>query len=270
MNRTVNKLMQRLIDIASCWRLGLSPVRAFGFLRANMSPEIGRFNIGPIEFFGRKLDWVAIREVLVDDEYRCIDDILAESKLPPRVLDIGANIGTFAIRCFTANPQSKVLSIEAAPDTFEILKKNKDANPGLEWGVIHAGVWSENGEVSLERRHGPMGHRVRIDGGHETVPAQTLDRIASSQHWDYVDLVKMDIEGGEESVIPSAAEFLRNCRILIIEVHKSRIDANKVLSVLRHVYQNHWQLNGRKSKKPVYLLTNDDVTLHCSAHKVII
>ena len=70
-------------------------------------------------------------------------------------------------------------------------------------------------------------------------------------------LLQMDIEGGEEVVIPAAIDVLRNTRFLIVEIHNDRIDSKPIISVLNSIYTYSWQLNDRESNKPLFIMTNE-------------
>lgn len=228
---------------------------------------MGFFRIGSLPFQGRKEDWVAIREVLVEDEYSCIDRLF-QPGAEPRILDLGANIGSFALRVFLRCPMAHVVSVEAANDTFQVLETNRQANALRNWTVLNNGIWSDDGPLTLMRRGIPAGHRVVAGGTGDEVKGISLNSLMNGLHWTSVDLIKMDIEGGEEVVVPAALDTLRRTRVLIIEVHSDRIDPIPILNVLRSTYVNHWQINTRTSSKPVYIMTNELLELGGTAHKV--
>ncbi|MFA6900012.1 MAG: FkbM family methyltransferase [Desulfurivibrionaceae bacterium] len=255
------------IDLFNCTRLMGNPLTAYGYLRSGQNPQIGSFGLGPFHFQGRKEDWIAVREVLVEDEYSCIERLFPPDA-SPRVLDLGANIGCFALRVFLRCPMAQVVSVEAADDTFQILEANKLANASLSWQVLNNGVWREDGPLTLMRRGISVGHRVIEGAGDDAVQGIALRTLLGRLGWDRVDLIKMDIEGGEEAVVPAALDVLRNTRVLIIEIHNDRIDSASILSVLRSVYAYHWQLNDRKSSKPLYIMANELLELGTDAWRV--
>jgi FkbM family methyltransferase len=223
--------------------------------------------MGPLSFRGRKEDWIAIREVLVEDEYSCFDRLFPHDA-SPHVLDLGANIGSFALRVFLRCPAARVASVEAASDTFRILQANKDANTSFNWEVLNNGVWGDDGPLTLLRRGISVGHRVVEGVGGDAVEGISLKTLLGRLGWDHVDLIKMDIEGGEEVVVPAALDALRRTRVLIIEIHTDRIDPFPVLEALRSIYAHHWQLNDRKSCKPLYIMTNELLDLGADACRV--
>lgn len=247
-------------DLINCTRMMGNPLQAYGYLRAGRNPQIGFFRFGPLRFQGRKEDWVAIREVLVEDEYSCIERLFPRSA-SPRVLDLGANIGSFALRMFLRCPAARIASVEAADDTFQILEANRRTNPSSGWEVLNYGVWRDDGPLTLMRRGISVGHRVIEGAGDDAVQGISLPTLLGRLAWDQVDLIKMDIEGGEEAVVPAALDVLRRTRFLIIEIHSDRIDSAPILSALRSVYTYHWQLNDRKSSKPLYIMANEHLEL---------
>lgn len=243
-------------DLINCSRLMGSPLQAYGYLRSGRDPQIGSFVLDGLRFQARKEDWIAIREVLVEDEYSCIERLFSPDA-HPRVLDLGANIGSFALRMFRRCPGAQVASVEAAEDTFGILERNQQANASLHWQVMNYGVWRDDGPLTLMRRGVSVGHRVIEGSGDDVVQGISLNTLLGKLGWDRVDLMKMDIEGGEEAVVPSATGVFVRIRVLIIEIHNDRIDSAPVLAALRAAYSHHWQLNDRRSSKPVYLMANE-------------
>jgi FkbM family methyltransferase len=244
-----------------------NPLQAYGYLRSGRNPQTGSFRMGPLRFQGRKEDWIAIREVLVEDEYSCIDRLFPRNA-SPCVLDLGANIGSFALRVFLHCPTAQVVSVEAASDTFQILKANKSANTSLNWEVLNNGVWRDDGPLTLMRRGISVGHRVVEGAGGDAVQGISLNTLLDRLGWDRVDLIKMDIEGGEEAVVPAARDVLHRTRVLIIEIHSDRIDPAPLRSALRSIYSHHWQLNDRKSSKPLYIMANEPLDLGGDAWRV--
>lgn len=244
-------------NLINCAKLTSNPLEAYGFLRSGRAPEIASFRFGQLHFKARKCDWVAIREVLVDDEYKCVAKLLAETSAP-RVLDLGANIGTFAVRIFRLFPAAKVASVEAANDTFSILSANRVMNPGADWQTFHKGVWRYDGPLHLMRSGSSVSHRVSQKSGDEMIVGITLQTLLSTLRWDAIDLIKMDIEGGEEAVIPEGVDVLKKARFLIVEIHNDRIDARAVNDALCTVYKNCWRIGDRTNNKPLYVMSNEN------------
>ena len=253
--------IRRIIsDLINCTLMMRNPYQAYGYLRSGMNPQIGEFKLGGLRFRARKEDWIAIREVLIEDEYLCVERLIPKNS-EPRVLDLGANIGSFALRVFMHCPDAQIASVEAAEDTFQILKDNRHLNSGSNWHALNFGVWRDDGPLTLMRRGISVGHRVIEGAGDDVVQGISISTLLGNLGWEKVDLIKMDIEGGEEAVIPAALDVLRKTRFLIVEIHSDRIDAEPVISALQSIYEYHWQLNDRKSSKPLFVMANESLDL---------
>lgn len=247
-------------NLYHCSRLIDHPSRAYGFLRRGHQPEVGSFHLGDLRFRARKGDWVAIREVLINDEYSCVAQILGNKK-SPHILDLGANIGSFALRVLRHCPSAQVASVEAANDTFQILKGNRELNPSARWQVFNNGIWGQDGPLRLDRRGSSLSHRVTEGEGDDAIDGIALPTLVAKLGWEAIDLIKMDIEGGELAAVPVAASVLERSRFLIIEIHKDRIDPKPVLDTLRSIYRHCWQIGKRITNKPLYVMTNETVQL---------
>lgn len=252
-----------------CRRVMKNKWLAYGYLRSGKDPAIGHFQYDGLEFIARKEDWISVQEVLVENEYSCLDHLFADTD-EPRIMDLGANIGAFGILCFSMRPSCHVLSVEAAYDTYEVLSRNKRVNARYKWRILNKGVWHHDNSILVDRRSVSISHRVSeineedsslslpIDDRIQGVTLQSLMELAD---WDHVDVIKMDIEGAEESVVPSSLDVLKKTRYLIVELHNDRIDAHRVLSVLDSVFAFNWRLNDRRSSKPLMVFSNEELSL---------
>ncbi len=243
-------------------RLIVSPLRTLRFSDLTDEPDYkATFRYPGGRFVCRKQDWFGVKEVFLDDEYLPALSCLAYTPSPV-VVDLGANIGAFALYVFSYYRNARLLSVEAAPDTFEILSDNRRLNTTREWRVVNAAVWSENGSINLDRREASTGHRVRINrGAGETVPARRLADIVAEARLGDIDLLKMDIEGAEETVIPQAEDVLQRTKVLVIEVHTDRMDPTSVYEVLARSFGYCWELKGRSVEKPVLILSREKLSI---------
>ena len=261
MTHVLARLERTSSDLIAASRLMRNPIAAFRFFRsATASSRLGTFRTGPLTFVARKEDWVGVREIFVEDEYDILDTLLKDVEAP-FVLDLGANIGGFALRAFRRWPKATIISVEAAPDTFEILERNRRLNPDLNWHGVQAGIWKSDGGLVLDRRNISIGHRVTERQEGERIPSLTLASLLGEIGWEDIDLIKMDIEGAEAEVVPTVPDVLARTSVLIIEVHTDRIDPIDTYRTLAEVFSRCWQLNDRASNKPVFVLSNTNLQL---------
>jgi len=255
------KIIRSLRDLISAAWLMRNPIAAICFFRSKKNVNgYAKFRVGRFDLHARKQDWPGIREIFIEDEYEVLDAIRLGAEAP-RILDIGANIGGFALRAFQHWPMAEVVSVEAAPDTYEILQANRCANACLAWQALNAGVWGSDGTLVLDRKPLSISHRVSQGGNGEFIPSITLATLLDRIGWQAVDLMKIDIEGAEEIVIPAASDVFRKTGILIVEIHNDRINPQPVYRTLASVFRYCWQLNQRFSNKPVLILANRDLHL---------
>jgi len=240
----------------------VSPINAVRFLNENAPPNFeGYFRYSGGRFICRKQDWFGIMEIFLNDEYSpALNSIHGTDS--PTIVDLGANIGGFALFIFENFPKAKVVSVEAAPDTFGILKKNQKMNVRRNWYVVQAAVWTENGYVNLDRHQASTGHRIAENGSDgESIPARRLDDILTDAGIENIDLMKIDIEGAESDVVPEFESVFERTGILVIEIHTDRIDPDPVYTTLAKCFSFCWKVTGRNVQKPVFILAHNDMSI---------
>ncbi|MDX6693587.1 MAG: hypothetical protein QOF02_1190 [Blastocatellia bacterium] len=138
-------------------------------------------------------------------------------------IDCGANVGYFSVMAGAlVGSSGRVVSVEANPKTFKLLERNLRAN---HFGAaVHCALTSQSGSVELYMpKDWDVYSSLRANGLVEgnadhsfTVKAQTLDAVVAEQALSKVDVVKIDIEGGEFDVLRSAPKLLADFRPSVI------------------------------------------------------
>jgi len=80
------------------WMAG-SLKKAYGFLKRDRKPEQILCSYKGVRFCARNGDWPAIKAVFLDDEYACLRRLFDHNE-KPKILDLGAHIGSFALVAF--------------------------------------------------------------------------------------------------------------------------------------------------------------------------
>ena len=140
------------------------------------------------------------------------------------VIDVGANIGCFAVRCL-ASGAGRVAVVEPHPDNFALLKRNT-APWGGQVGYQRAALFWKRAEYVAIVDRGPQSamHHVGDDGGNGlalSVPRVTLDDLLPNLRPGVppaIRLLKLDCEGGEYPGLIEATR-LRACREIVVECH---------------------------------------------------
>jgi FkbM family methyltransferase len=127
------------------------------------------------------------------------------------VFDVGANIGWYTVLAARMAPQGQCHAFEPVPRIFEKLLQNCRLN-GLGDNVVAncLALGEGDGYAELYTFRGlPHGHSSRSDLGRTDFTAHrarmtTLDRYVREKAIGRVDLVKLDVEGGEMAVLRGA------------------------------------------------------------------
>jgi FkbM family methyltransferase len=131
----------------------------------------------------------------------------------PVIVDIGANIGVSVNYFLDRYPGARIYAYEADPAIFSCLKHNlADRADRVE--LFNQAVWHENTSLRFAQE-GADGGRLSDTGGIDVQAVDVRDVLAGKQ----IDLLKIDIEGAEEAVLPACAGSLDNVERVFLEYH---------------------------------------------------
>jgi FkbM family methyltransferase len=141
------------------------------------------------------------------------------------ILDLGANVGLFALYAARQAPGANIFAVEPFPATFERLVEAV-SHHGLTGRIacLNCAVTDAGGARYMGDDPLPSQRRSLLPPGRSGsgihVQAKTLEELLREQGLNKVDLVKMDIEGCEYGVLLSSPiEVLRSIRRFALEYH---------------------------------------------------
>lgn len=146
------------------------------------------------------------------------------------VIDVGAHMGLYSIFIAKKSPSSKIIAIEASPSTFKNLKLNCKLNDVHNIILYHNAVFDQN-EKEIEFFEGIFSTVIEEflpdlgypeDKVHKiSVKSITIDSLVDIEKIDQIDLLKIDIEGGEILALKGAMTTLEKKKIknIIVEYH---------------------------------------------------
>lgn len=191
-------------------------------------------------------EWDIFSEVWAAGEYddailRAFDNSSADG--PLRVIDLGANVGFFSLRCIelaTLRNLSRPLAlvaVEGAPRAFRVLQRNMHGQPGNYSLSLFNGLVGERKGTGLMYDSAYAGantvvpangktSRLPFRGAH-AVPVEYLDLEQALNYRGPIDLLKCDIEGSEAVFLTHYPELLARTRTLVIELHPLRCDVSE-------------------------------------------
>ncbi len=214
--------------VSPSFREQLKQVKEQDRLRA-----LPRYQHGVTEFLGKSFRFV--------DAYtfRMMKQELFEREIyrfncqsgAPFIIDGGANIGLSVLYFKHRFPEAQITVFEPDPTIFETLSANC-----VEYGLqnvtlMQGALWNENGKLTFHEE-GSLAGRLdtESDKGVE-VPTYRLRDFLQQP----VDLLKLDIEGAETTVLKDCADSLRNVERLFVEHHSfvnKPQDLHEVLAIL--------------------------------------
>jgi FkbM family methyltransferase len=134
------------------------------------------------------------------------------------VIHIGAHIGVSVLVASTESPKGIIHAIEAARDTYNLLRINIALNCAQNVRPHYLAISDAGGEVRLYHDIGHWGHSITrpMSGHYETVPAVSLEQFLNSNGVDRCQFLYLNCEGAEFPILMGApaATLQRFDRIL--------------------------------------------------------
>lgn len=167
-------------------------------------------------------------QVLGKNEYQPAVDLLnknGKQNAEVRILDAGANVG-YASLFFAANfPHAKIISIEMDDRNFIQIKRNLSLNIFKSILPVKKALWKREAhlEIKMDFRDKSECSYYAVESEADTgLQGYSIDYFMKEQGWDFIDLLKIDIEGSERYLFESeqlASRLLAKTNLLAIEIH---------------------------------------------------
>ena len=187
------------------------------------------------------------KQIFVDNEY----DSLNLPETANTIVDLGANIGLSALFFLKKYPNAHIIAVEPDTVNFEFMKKNLE-DYSNHVALLQAAIWPSDGEVSLVEHDesneglGAWGYRTETltEGAEASVSAISIPTLMNQFSMDFIDILKVDIEGAEYELFEKDYEsWLDKVGLIIIETH-DRFKPNSEAMVRN-------ALNGRFTELPL-------------------
>lgn len=155
---------------------------------------------------------------LIDKEY---EDIRCEN--PKVILDAGANIGTSAVHFARKYPEARIIAVEPEEGNFEMLLKNTEDYPNVT--AVKAAIWGSDDKRTIQNRNtGHWGYTIsetenQVESTGQEINCLTMETLMKEHEVETIDILKMDIEGGEKDVLEKASGWIESVNILTVELH---------------------------------------------------
>lgn len=163
------------------------------------------------------------------------------------VIDIGGNIGCFALLAANRARRGRVIVFEPERENYKLLCRNIQANHLSNVEAAQAAVAGQPGTITLfKAQYGPLHttipKRLGDAAGAEVVEAVTLAEIFDRYQVSTCNFLKLDCEGAEYEILYNTpAEYLRRIDKIALEYHaqsdKQRIAGKLVAFLEAHGFQ---------------------------------
>ncbi|MCE9642939.1 MAG: FkbM family methyltransferase [Candidatus Andersenbacteria bacterium] len=152
-------------------------------------------------------------------------------KIAPKngiVVDVGANIGEFALFAHTVLSPKKIYSFEPVPRSFELLEENNNDFH------FNGAICNEKKMLIHINEQSGMSSKFKLPStiGTTVAMCKSLDDIPELQALPTIDLLKIDVEGMEHDVIASSPTTVKKSKYLAVETALKRDASQDGLATL--------------------------------------
>jgi FkbM family methyltransferase len=215
----------RFIREYGAWRRAVRELWRFKWREHRARPVIGGYHTrrGAVPYFIRHgtRDVGIFSEIFIAGEYDpppAVSELMAALGRPPRIVDLGANIGLFAASCRERWPGTSITAVEPDPENLVLLRRTAAGAAEIE--IVAACAANYDGSVSFVAGEFAESHVVGPDSQEQdTIEVPCVDVFGLAQD---ADLVKMDIEGSEWEILADPRLASLGAQALVMEWHDKR------------------------------------------------
>lgn len=205
----------------------------------------------PIQMRPGTSDRPLFKQIFLNGEY----NFKLKGFTAKRIIDAGANAGYSPVYFANRFPEADIVAIEPESSNFSTLQTNIRNYPAIK--ALKGGLWSDSCMleiVSLTAEKTGFEVRVTNNPGPDSVQAYSIIDIMNSNGWDYVDLIKIDIEGSEIEVLSKNNSWIDKTAVILVELHDRKragcsrafLDAFQAFDFEIHPFKQNFMMVNRK------------------------
>lgn len=200
---------------AGRWRINGTPTVTLAGARFRM---LGRGDDGVLDAAYYRRAWEA-------SETKLFAALVQDAEL---VLDLGANTGVYSLLATSLSSTARVIAVEPSPANADRLRANVRLNGETRITVVEAAVGASEGtlEIAVPADGSICDVASAVDGFSRafygiayttiSVAQTTVDRLVADHAITRVDLIKLDVEYFELSVLKGATETLNTLSPIVM------------------------------------------------------
>lgn len=177
------------------------------------------------------------------------------------VVDIGASLGMYTLMAATRWPHARVVAIEPAPDTYELLVQNIEANSLDDRVICHrAAVTSHAGTAQLSLAETSACDSLLPSpddgcGGEVAIRTMSLDDVFGLLPPSGRVHLKMDAEGSEFEIFESVSPaVLERVEFLSLECHEYKVDFARRAALVNRLGRARFTLRQVRTSSDLIIL----------------
>lgn len=185
-------------------------------------------------------DLLVFHQIFVEDEFKELIQIINHNGIVIKnIIDVGSNIGLSVLRLAKAFPKAKFVCVEPDPSNFEQLSFNM-INNHIDANLEKKGVWKDSGLLYFDRsfRDGSEWSVALTEEkvSEDYIEAVSINTLVDKYKIQSIDLLKIDIEGGERYIFNLENKnlaFLDITKAIAIEIHDEYNIKDIIVSILK-------------------------------------
>jgi FkbM family methyltransferase len=165
-------------------------------------------------------------------------------------IDAGAYIGTAALAFAARFPDAEIVCLEPSPDNYNMAIANTAHLPNVR--VLNVALAGHRGESTLRARAtGEWGHTLVEDPADSptccivsSVSTVGIDDLLADSARQRIELLKLDIEGGEFALLNERADWIAYTQVIVAELHDKIIPGCEDVFLRANVGRTVWRRPG--------------------------
>lgn len=192
------------------------------------------------QWFKNALNWFFMKtisyrlvhnQLAVDSDMDAWKSLRNKGFVPRVIVDVGAAQGVWTIQMLKIFPDSQYLMVDPLQENQDALMMVAEKCPGVKYW--QGALGRQAGELQFFV-HGDQSSMFDSEWGRHgsmrSVPMKTLDDLLKEKKFERIDGLKLDVQGAELEVLSGAAETLKKCAVVQVEVSFRKVYANAPLA----------------------------------------
>jgi len=163
--------------------------------------------------------------------------------IPKFIVDAGANTGFASLFFKMKYPNASIIALEIENNNVSMIRKNLKNLLDIE--IIEKGLFNKKGLFKIEdpfKASNSFVIKEVKEGDLYDIESITIDEILINSKNDYIDVLKIDIEGAEKDLFEiNYGNWLPKVKVIMIETH-DRMIPNCSYVVMKAVHENNFIL----------------------------